>query len=151
MPPRSPSSPPGGPRRRPAPAMPNGWVWLIILCMAALMLWFMQSLAGPKEIDYSKFLQLLHEKEVDKVTFVGKDLIEGELKSGDKADQDAQDLKLRDRKFTVRMPPVEDHGELLKQLAAAGAVVNSQPDRGSAFWSVVGFLLIPALILGLFF
>ena len=129
MPPRSPSSPPGGPRRRPAPAMPNGWVWLIILCMAALMLWFMQSLAGPKEIDYSKFLQLLHEKEVDKVTFVGKDLIEGELKSGDKADQDAQDLKLRDRKFTVRMPPVEDHGAGAVRLRAARRVPAGQRHR----------------------
>src|SRR6266702_2267418 len=82
MPPRqTPPTPPGTPRRRPGPAVPTGWVWLILLAMVLMALWFTAGEAASlSPIDYSDFYKLITDKKISRVTFVGNDKIMGEVK-----------------------------------------------------------------------
>jgi cell division protease FtsH len=122
---------------------------LVVLCMAVLMLWYMQQITSPKEIDYSDFVKLVDQKAVSKAKIIGKDSVEGEIKTA--AMDAAQGLGLRDGKFWARLPGIDDGGELLKTLKKAEVDVKSEPERGAAFWTLLSILLPLALVLGIFF
>ena len=69
MPPRQ-SPPPGGqPRRRQAPVMPSGWLWLVLLGLGIFMVWMWEGLS-TNPVEYSDLLNLAAAKQLSKVTFI---------------------------------------------------------------------------------
>jgi cell division protease FtsH len=128
--------------------MPSGWVWVVILLMAAFMLWIMNELTTSNTIEYSAFWDLLKAKQVAKVNFVSKDRLSGEVK--DLESEAVKKAKLRSLKFWVMLPPIEDQ-ELLKELRAQEVQVTSDGERG-AWLSTFLIVVLPAvLLLGVFF
>src|SRR5262245_64562427 len=116
-------SPPAGPnRRRPSPAMPGGWIWLVILGMAVVTLYLSQEIGSRPEINYNEFLALSKAKNLDKVTLVGDDTIQGEVKDLDKVASAEVKKRLGARKvFTTTRPP----GDALK---LAGDLQANDPE-----------------------
>src|SRR6516164_4178506 len=86
---QTPTPPPAGPnRRRPSPAMPNSWIFLVILATAMVALYvFNDANARSGAIDYSDFLQLINKDKVSKITIVGKNQIKGEVKNPKDVDE----------------------------------------------------------------
>src|SRR5262249_19222930 len=108
MPPRqSTPQPPGNSRRRPGPAVPTGWVWLVLLAMVLMALWFAGGdTAGLVPVDYSDFWKLVSEQKLSRVTFVGTDKIIGEIKDPNNLPKTIQNpeefrKKLHNGKFSV--------------------------------------------------
>src|SRR5881409_2781602 len=98
MPPRQSPPPPGSARRRPAPVIPGGWIWLLLLlAVFGAILLFRET--STQEINPTDFLKLVDEKKISKVTFVGTDHIVGEVK--DANDEFVKSLKLKDGKFST--------------------------------------------------
>src|SRR5438046_2330209 len=119
MPPREQPNPPGKNRRRPD-VMPGGWLWLVLLILLVLGLLVMVGFPNATMIEYSEFEDLArqgHKKDKDepnfiikKVTIIGTDRLEGELRTeGYTLDPETQiGKKLRGRtKFTALIPPTE--------------------------------------------
>src|SRR5437870_1035816 len=116
MPPPRPTPPPGEPRRRPSPAMSNGWViWVVLIGMAMLMFWVIEAFKTAERIEYSQFWKLLDDNKIKKVTFVGKDKITGALKDDAVKDDAVKELKLRGGEFSVNLP-AEGDPDLIKKL-----------------------------------
>src|SRR5262245_32303566 len=105
MPP--PSAPPSGkPRRRTGPAMPGGWIWLVILLMLVGM--FMLTSFNSASIEYGEFRDLVKDKNLSKVIFVGSERIVGEIRHKDRLTDDVKKKLGNSMKFATLRPPVED-------------------------------------------
>jgi cell division protease FtsH len=150
MPPRPPSPSNRSPRRRPGPAMP-GWLWMVLLASILVML-FVFPFDSPPTIDYSEFKALLANKDVTKVTFVGKDHIEGEIskeKLQSKAIPEPIAAKLGGRtKFKVNL--VEDR-TLVEELQKNHVDYSSENERSGVWVQVAAYLLPTLILLGIFF
>src|SRR5262249_8914379 len=131
------------------PSMPSGWVWLVILLLAFFMLYIVQDLTTGSTIDYSDFRKLVNEKKVVKVTFVGKERLEGEVK--DPADEAVRALKIRSGKFSVTLPPIEDRGKLQDVLDNAGVKPSAVDDKSGWVGPVLLILMPAVLLLAVFF
>jgi cell division protease FtsH len=119
MPSQQPSPPPANKqRRRQGPAMPGGWIWLVILAMLVGM--FFLASPGDNYLPYSDFLRLVHDKELSKhltkVTFKGAEQITGEVKDASELPEEIRNKLVGGKKFTVLRPPLEDQGALDKRL-----------------------------------
>src|SRR5271167_750720 len=119
MPPR-PTPPPAGPnRRRPAPVMPNSWIWLVLLITLVVSMVVFYTPDG-KQIAYSDFEHLVETGKVAKVTIKGDHTVVGELNK-DVSDKELKELNIntQDRKFQTRLPKTTDlaklAGEWMKQ------------------------------------
>ena len=151
MPPSRPSPQPSGPqRRRPGPMFPSGWVFVLIAAIALMMIIFYSDFGGSTAIEYSDFLELLKNHQVAKVTYRGKDHLEGEIKS-DVPEETKKQLKMRGTKFTLTLPQRDDRGELLARLEKEGVKINADEERGAWVGPLVMMLLPALLLLGLFF
>src|SRR5215831_11130914 len=86
MPPRQTPPPAGKPRRRPSPAMPGSWIWLVILGTVLLML-LVNMANDRKKVDWSDFYRLAtsdkYSKNISKIILIGKEKIAIEVKSAD--------------------------------------------------------------------
>jgi cell division protease FtsH len=152
MPPRQPPPPPGNSRRRPGPAVPTGWVWLVLLAMVLLALWFAGGeAANLSPIDYSDFYKLIADKKVSRVTFVGTDKIVGEVKDSSNlpasiANQDEFRKHLHNNKFTTIRPDRTDPDKLMELLRTNGIDFTQEAEK----WAWLGpltLMLLPALLL----
>jgi cell division protease FtsH len=129
--------------------MPSGWVWLVILAAVVLMFLFVGDFASPPEIGYSDFLKLVDDKKVSEATIIGKDHLVGEVKDPEDA---AVKAKLRGNKFSVRLDPSDDRGDLKKRLESAGVKFSFKEERALGWLSQLLIMLLPAaLLLGIFF
>src|SRR5947209_2790819 len=72
-------SPSNKPRRRPTPSVGGNWIWLLVLCMLALVL-VAPTLSSPRQISYSAFLNLLADDNLKSLSQVG-DRYEGEVRN----------------------------------------------------------------------
>src|SRR5438105_7557739 len=150
MPPPRPSPQPAGPqRRRPGPMFPSGWVFVLIAAMALMMFIFYSDFGGSTQIKFTDFLELLNKGEVAKVTYRGKEHLEGELKEANT--ELAKKLNMRGAKFTLNLPPGDDHGDLRNRLEKAQVTINAEEERGAWVGPLVMMLLPALLLLGLFF
>src|SRR5438874_12597270 len=98
MPPRPSPPPAGNSRRRPAPAMPGGWVWVVILGMVVAIVFLNQEFSGGSTITLSDLFRLAETKNVSKLSIIGEDQVNGEVKDAAKV---PEDMRLRGTKFTV--------------------------------------------------
>jgi cell division protease FtsH len=130
-----------------------GWLWMVLLASILVML-FVFPFDNPPTIDYSEFKTLLANKDVTKVTFVGKDHIEGEIskeKLQSKAIPEPIAAKLGGRtKFKVNQPPFEDRA-LVEELQKNHVDYSSESERSGVWVQVAAYLLPTLILLGIFF
>lgn len=110
MPPRPTPPPPGTPRRRPGPVMPNSWIWLVILATMVVGMFVFMPFGAGNLIDYSDFQRLINDKDkpVNKVTIHGKNLVVGEIKKDQLDNTLVKELKILRGKFAARLPETND-------------------------------------------
>jgi len=163
MPPRQPPQPAGTPRRRPQgqQALPSGWIWLLVLGAAVLMIYLVVN--NEKDtIDYSDFMRLAEGKKLSSVNFISEESIVGEVKDPTDipstiptkvADELKKKLQTNKGKFTTRLPPRTDGQKLSAELLKddPGITIVKDPERTSWITQMVLILLPALLILGIFF
>ena len=142
--PTPPSS--GKQRRRPAPATGGNWFWLVMLCLACMVVWLSIAKTG-NVIYWSDFTKLLRDDQLKEVVQVG-DRFEGKLK--EKAlDNLSPDLKKRmpTESFSVeRMQGTDlDIQKLLYDKASKDLIVIAKPTYN--WLSSAVFLLLPIAVL----
>ena len=126
----------------------------MVLLASILVMLFVFPFDNPPTIDYSEFKTLLANKDVTKVTFVGKDHIEGEIpKAKLQSKQIPEEIanKLGGRtKFKANLPPVEDRG-LVPELQKNQVQISSEGERSGVWVQVAAYLLPTLILLGIFF
>src|SRR6516164_4837920 len=99
MPARQPTGSNRNPRRRPAPVMPGGWMWLVLIVTVVIMLFVVNNDGGI--IGYSDFLQQVDKGNVDKVVFHGdSSRVTGEFKKLDDLPESVRNQVRKDNRFT---------------------------------------------------
>jgi cell division protease FtsH len=153
MPPSRPSPPsPGTSRRRPGPGMPSGWIWLVILAVALGMLWVTQAFQNETQINYTDVMKLVDQGLVEKVTYVGKDRLNGELKPNAASDPLVKELKIRGTRFTTGLSSADSERKpLADKLSKAGVPIAYEEERGTWLGPLLMMLLPALLLLGVFF
>src|SRR5262245_34248250 len=107
--------PPAGqqpPPKKASPFLPGGWIVLIVLAVLAVV-YFAQG--SHREIEYSQFIDLVNAGQVKKVTLIGNDRIEGEIR--DPKAPEAGPLK-GGTKFGVYLPHTQDQPALIREWEA---------------------------------
>src|SRR5262249_27582221 len=150
-PPRSPLPPSGKMRRRPAPPLTGGWIWLVVIGLF-VGAWLLTYKLNAGTIDYSDFVKMVEDPELNKhltkLTFVGSDEVYGEV---DQADDLPPELKgkLSGNFFRTILIP-KHNPELIKKLDALAndkdhhLTILRQPD----YFGWLGpflLMLLPAL------
>jgi cell division protease FtsH len=139
------------PRRRPGPAMPGGWVWLILLATIVVIMFLIEGFSAPPEIFESDFRSLVLEKNLNKVKFQGEDQAEGEIKDIDKVPEDLKKKLRGNNKFQVRLVETKDKATITKNLVEAN-IPYHQVDKPNNWVGPVVTMVLPALlILAIFF
>ncbi|HEV3116551.1 MAG TPA: ATP-dependent metallopeptidase FtsH/Yme1/Tma family protein, partial [Gemmataceae bacterium] len=153
MPPSRPSPPsPGTSRRRQGPGMPSGWILLVIVAVVLGMFFVTQAFQSETPIIYSDLIKLIDNKLVEKVTYVGKDHLTGELKPEALGNSLVKELKIRGTRFVVNLPPGDnDKKELAEKLSKAGVQTGAEEERGTWVGPLLMMLLPALLLLGVFF
>jgi cell division protease FtsH len=155
-PPRDPSNQPGKVRRRPDP-FPGGWLWLLLIVLLLGVLWFAFSFNSPASIDFKReFVDgLLSKKLVKRVTFYGRDRIEGELTEGalEKIDDAALKSRLRTLRFTTMVPEFENSKDGIGYYFEKYEFKDytQQPEQGGIWGTFLVVVLPTLLLLALFF
>ncbi|QDU22033.1 ATP-dependent zinc metalloprotease FtsH [Urbifossiella limnaea] len=111
MPP--PPTTPSPATKRGSPLLPGGWIALAVITVIAFVLYFSNV---TKDISYTEFRTLVDAGQLKKLTFVGPDRLRGEVR--DSTADTAKAIGLRDGKFTVSLPRVEDQERLVKDWEA---------------------------------
>src|SRR5262245_59143762 len=140
--------PTGKPRRRPtSPSMGGNWIWLLMLCLAAVVIY--SSMKGASHsITYSDFLELLQKDNVKEVAQNG-DRYEGEVKDLNKVPEELR-KKLPTPKFNFeRLTGDLPLTQLLHEKAAKGLIVYAKPTNQ---WlsTLLMLMLLAVLILAFF-
>jgi cell division protease FtsH len=168
MPPTAPPSPDNSPERenaspnRPHPLLAAAFVATAVAFVALLAF----GLFSPsyKSISYDQFLQLVEKGQIAKMTIIGNDKVQGEVRKPD--DESLKPLKLNSGRFSVILPPSNNRTPLIDEVIAKDTEANKdafrkgeaepvkvtpQEDQGQwvtpLMWGVVPALLM----LGLFF
>ena len=142
--PTPPSS--GKQRRRPAPATGGNWFWLVMLCLACMVVWLSIAKTG-NVIYWSDFTKLVQEDQLKEVVQVG-DRFEGKLKDGVRKNLSEElQKRLPTDQFSVeRMQGTDlDIQKLLYDKASKDLVVIAKPTYN--WLSSAVFLLLPIAIL----
>jgi cell division protease FtsH len=109
----------------------NMAVWVVILVMILLMVtMFRQSEQVPPEKDYSEFMALVEQGQVEKVV-MEDGYVRGETAEGP---------------FSTYAPP-EGNGALLERLRAHGVAIKAQPKPEGGFWRQVLIMWAPLLMI----
>jgi len=99
--------------KRGSPFFPGGWIALIVLGVVAFA--FLAFGNRYREIDYSKFKELMDAGELKSVTLLGTDRAEGEVR--DPNSKMAQALELgKSGRFAVLLPPSNDRGPMIAEI-----------------------------------
>ena len=145
--PTPPSS--GKQRRRPAPATGGNWFWLVMLCLAGMVVWLSIAKTG-NVIYWSDFTKLLENDQLKEVVQIG-DRFEGEVKDLEKVPGDIK-KRLPTPRFSVeRMQGTDlDIQKLRHEKASKDLIVIAKPTYN---WlsSAVLFLLPIAILLAFIF
>ena len=151
MPPRQPANSQRNSRRRTGPAMPGGWVWLILLATIVVVMFMIEGFSALPEIFESDFDALVADKNLTKVTFEGDDLATGEIKDMDKVSDELKKKLRNSSKFQCRLVETKDKSALKKSLNDAH-IPYHQRDKPTNWITPVVTMVLPALlILAIFF
>jgi cell division protease FtsH len=146
------SNPSGKPRRRPAPPVGGNLIWVVVLIL--LVLYFAFNMSGTAgSIEWGEFYKILDDKNLKQVTLIGPDRLNGVVEDPGKLPDDVK-RKLRDNKFTVRLPDHRDD-ELLAKLkelerSKPGFHVWQEDDRITWIQPIMTFMLVAIVGMGIF-
>jgi cell division protease FtsH len=112
-----------------------------------------------KSISYDKFLRLVQSGGINRVTLIGKDKLNGEVRN--KEDEYAKSLNLSNGRFSVILPPSNDRSPLINDIQRYDSEINKEAIKelrmnpvqitleedqgqwlGPFFWAVVPTLII---------
>ncbi len=119
--PTDPTPPPSGPQppapaKRGSPLLPGGWVALVVLSVVVFA--FLAFGNRSKEIDYSRFRELMDAGELKSVTLFGNDRARGEVRDPNSDLAKKADLGKNGR-FSVLLPPSNDRGPFIAEVEKA--------------------------------
>jgi cell division protease FtsH len=131
------------PPKKTSPIAALGWAGIFFLLGSVLLLVWLFS--APKAIDYSDLRKLVEKGKVEKVTFIGSDRLEGELKEGAEKSDEAVAAGLKKKEFTAEIVAANNE-KLLEQLEAQH-VKYSRRDDPSAWMTPLLANGIPIIII----
>src|SRR5262245_45787441 len=138
--------PTGKPRRRPTnPSMGGNWIWLLMLCLAAVVIY--SSMKGASNtITYSDFLELLQKDNVKEVAQNG-DRYEGEIKDPSKLSDELKKKLGPTPRFNLERLAGNDLPlqQMLTEKAAKGLIVYAKPTY--SWLSPLLMLMLPAVLI----
>jgi cell division protease FtsH len=139
----------GKPKRRPGPPAGGNWIWLLVLCIAAMVL-FTQMPGARNPIYWNEFYKLLLDDQLKEVSQNGE-RYEGEVKDISKLSDELK-KKMPTGKFSVERLQGNDVQvqDLLNAKAAKGLVVYAKTQT-YAYLSVLLVWLLPLVLLIAFF
>jgi cell division protease FtsH len=153
MPQRQPATP-RSPRRRQGPAMPGGWIWVVVLGIVLLILLPFAPFAETVTIKWSDFVDLVENKHVANVVILGNETVRGEIKKED-VEQLPENLQKQFKgstTFEALVPQVgKDQLDLEHMLRKAGVPFQQKPAPGSWIMPAATFILTGLLFFGLIF
>lgn len=144
--------------------MPGGWVWLIVLLMVTVML--IISYGSNSRVSFSAFWTALQKHQLQRVTLVGNERIEAEVKKEflpdpknpeSKSQQLPEEIQKKLRRgggaFEVERPKnMEDHGELFETLGKDPELEWRQTDEHLAWLGPIFItVLLPIGLIALLF
>src|SRR5262245_45935745 len=131
------------PPKKSSPVAAIGWAGIFFLLgIALLVIWLF---SAPKAIDYTDLWKLVEKDKVEKVTFIGKDRMEGELKAGEVDSEEARAAGLKRREFQSEL--VSENNEKLLEALRKHDVKVSRRDDPSAWMTPLLANGIPILII----
>src|SRR5262245_26680454 len=131
------------PPKKSSPVAAIGWAGIFFLLgIALLVIWLF---SAPKAIDYTDLWKLVEKDKVEKVTFIGKDRMEGELKAGEVDSEEARAAGLKRREFQSEL--VSENNEKLLEALRKHDVKVSRPDDPSAWMTPLLANGLPILII----
>src|SRR5262245_5109068 len=113
------------PPKKSSPVAAIGWAGIFFLLGTVLLVVWLFS--APKAIDYSDLWKLIEKDKVEKVTFIGNDRMEGELKSGEVDSEEARAAGLKRREFQTELVAANNE-KLLAALRDHGIKVSRRDD-----------------------
>src|ERR1051326_228254 len=154
------------PRRRPGPSLPGGWI--LVLFLMVLGVFIFTQISGTGNLEYGDFVRLVFDSKsnwnLKKVTFVGTERIQGEVRDRSALPEDVQKYVSSSGQFNTIKPPLDDKAlsEQLNKLASEsrknpeGKEVESlkierQEDKWSWLGTAIMVILPIAFLLILFF
>jgi cell division protease FtsH len=140
----------GQARRRPGPYLPGSLI-LILIAAALAGAFFLSNPGGSGTIDYNQFTRLSELKNLEKVTFVGKDRATGKVKNNE--EEFTKSLKLPGGQFNVALPPANDRSQLGDRLLRddPSVAVSAEEEHGSWVGPALTMSLMAMLVVGVFF
>jgi cell division protease FtsH len=146
------STPPssGKQRRRPAPATGGNWFWLVMLCLAGMVVWLSIAKTG-NVIYWNDFIKLLENDQLKEVVQIG-DRFEGEVKDLSKVPEDIK-KRLPTPRFSVeRLTGTDlDIQKLLHEKASKDLIVIAKPNYNWLGSAVLFLPLLAILLVFIFF
>ncbi|HWY86807.1 MAG TPA: ATP-dependent zinc metalloprotease FtsH [Gemmataceae bacterium] len=141
--------PPSNRNRRRQDTMPGGWLWIVILCIIAVVMYITLSNSSAAVIDYSEFMKLAKDQSFVKVTIRGGTRLVGELK----ADKIPETVKkqARGNKIEANIPASENNsGNVTRKLDDFGVDYKPEEETGAWIGPVFMFLFPTLLLIGFF-
>jgi cell division protease FtsH len=128
--------------------MPGGWLWLLILLLLVGVLYFTMGFGTAGQVDYSEFMKLVEDHQVNKVVLLGANRVVGELKEGAKVPEEvAKKLRGANNKIAANVPESEVRsGNVSERLNKAGVRYSAEEEHGAWIGPFL-MLLLPGLIL----
>jgi cell division protease FtsH len=138
-------------RRRPSPGVGGNWIWLGLLVVLAI-LFLANPLSNARRLEYSEFFTLLNNNELKKVTLIGTDRIEGEVKdrNSPKIPESVRSKIGPNGKFSApRLRGTDDKNliDLLTKKAVEDHLVWDQTEDQMAWLSPLFMMILPILVL----
>jgi cell division protease FtsH len=133
--------------------MPGGWLWIVILCLLAGVMYFTIGLNSAGVIDYSDFMKLVADKDkFVKVTFRGNTRLVGEFKPGvEEKLEDKIKKQVRGHKVETNIPASDiQSGRVTKELSDAKVDFKQDEETGAWIGPLFMFLLPTLLLIGFF-
>jgi cell division protease FtsH len=162
-PPGTPQPTDGQPTRRPG-ALLAAISILVVVGLLSLFV-FLIFTAGPKNISYNQFLELVKQGALKEITFIGKTKMVGEVRDPNVAFV-KDELKLTAGRFSVVLPTMENQNGFIAEIQAIDAAknlvkkdpnstvkavkINVEEDQGQWIGPIL-YTLLPLLLLGTLF
>ncbi len=145
-----PPRPSNSARRRSGPYLPGSLI-LMLIAVALVVGLYLNPLNAARTVDYSQFVKWVSQKQIKKVTFVGKDRIIGEVI--DQPNDSVRAAQLPSGRFTVALPPGNDRAPLVKEIQDNNpdAQITSEEEHGAWVGPLLTTLLTTMLLIGILF
>jgi cell division protease FtsH len=153
MPPRQPNGPQKNIRRKPAPVMPGGWMWLVLLIAVVMMLFFVTT--DGTQISMTDFIDLIKNDNVANAKIHVNDRVVATVKdpTSEKIPEDIRKKIRKDGQIVTYVPGISrgEKNEVSTLLLEHKVKTDFEPEHGAWLMNAIIFLLPTLVILAIFF